>query len=235
MIRGRAMKTAIIFLLALASLNASATIRNGYERDVAYVDTEIILTKRALIDAVGGYRRTLTCKLAHLEALKVSYDYTARMLDQFRAIAPDIYNELDNLRDAKGRPVDVYVRFVNRREMPPGVMGWTNISQNEADPHAYQSPYGLHTVEVQIAIINSKSMFTSMFTLAHELGHVAYQVPNLNTYMEYYRTHYISESEGYGHNMTDLSGEASEVMERRFSAAYKAYMKTKRSSGKSFF
>jgi hypothetical protein len=120
-----------------------------------------------------------------MQAYIAYYELTEQLLAQFRSIAPDLYHEIDTIKDDEGRSTDVYVKFMPEEEMKVSVSGTTNIAQAEEDGNAYHSEYGAHTVSVRIAIGKK-----SLGLLAHELGHVKYQVPYLVSYVKYYNMHY---------------------------------------------
>jgi hypothetical protein len=82
--------------------------------------------------------------------------------------------------------------------------GTTNLDCLETDRDVYQSEYGPNTVSVKIA-----SLPRSILLLAHEFGHVKYQVLNLSTYMNFYSANYQNgtfNSSYIGHHSSDLSG-----------------------------
>ena len=96
--------------------------------------------------------------------------------------------------------------------MPIGVGGTTNVLQSANNQNTYCSEYGDHTVSVKIAIL-----YKSLRLLAHELGHVNYQVPNLAAYAKYYVKHYSdSDSKLKGHNSKDPSAQQVKLFEKRF-------------------
>ncbi len=144
------------------------------------------------------------------------HELTERLLSQFRMISPDIFNQIDTIKDAKGRLVDVYVRFLPMEKIDGSVAGRTNMPLEIGD--AYMSSYGLHTVSVQVVIGND-----ALSLHAHEFGHVMYQVPNIATYREFYRVQYIlrtADSEEIGHHNTDPSGQKAFEFQKRFRLKY---------------
>ncbi len=84
------------------------------------------------------------------------------------------------------------------------------MSQVKNDPDGYLSEYGDHTVSVKIWIVNN-----ALLVLAHELGHVKYQVPHLAHYFEFYKKNYfgiMNDSNHIGHNPSDPSGKSANNM-----------------------
>jgi len=153
----------------------------------------------------------LSDKLAHLENIQFHLNYTDEILTMFYQISPEIYNQVDNIKDEKGINVDVYVKVIY--SLGSGIDGKTNLNSWKDN---YYSEYGPNTVSVEIRL-NQKIMYT----LAHEFGHVLYQVPNLSSYMEYYKANYKEYERGYGHKRGDPSGEMAELIEKQFAKQYK--------------
>lgn len=125
-----------------------------------------------------------------------------------------MFAQIDTIEDRKGRRVDVYVRFIPRNRSLNGTIATTNLSQMEDDAHASVSEYGPHTVSIQIAVVKH-----SLAILAHELGHVSYQVPNLASYIQFFRRTYSDryiQAEYLGHKPNDPSGQKAVVFEKQF-------------------
>ena len=144
------------------------------------------------------------------------HDLTERLLFQFRMISPEIYNQIDSIKDAKERRVDVYVKFLPGEKMDGSVAGRTNIPMEGGD--AYTSSYGEHTVSVQVVIGND-----ALSLLAHEFGHVMYQVPNIAVYRVLFTKLYLhntTDSEETGHHNTDPSGQKAFEFQKMFRLKY---------------
>ncbi len=151
------------------------------------------------------------------------FELTNELLNQFRAISPDQYNEIDSITDRTGHKVDVFVKFVPEQEMYRGAAGTTNLAHSENDRNVYQSEYGRYTVSVKIA-----SVKRALLLLAHEFGHVKYQVPNLASYVEYYSTYYQNctfNSNYIGHYTNDRSGQKAVENENQFREQYLNFLK----------
>ena len=113
------------------------------------------------------------------------YDLTESLLVQFKTIAPELYAEIDTIRDRLGRPVNVYIKFVPVDGTDVKAEGTTYMNQSDYDKDAYHSEYGEFTVSVKVWIVPR-----ALLVLAHELGHVKYQVPHAASYFEFYKKHY---------------------------------------------
>ena len=108
----------------------------------------------------------------------------------------------------------MYVKFVPRSEIQAGTLATTNIDQLANDKHACYSTYGPHTVSVKIIIAKH-----SLIVLAHEFGHIRYQVPNLATYVDFFSRHYQNyhmKANYLGHKPNDPSGQRAIVFEKVF-------------------
>jgi len=120
--------------------------------------------------------------------------------------------------------VTVFVKFVPEKEMRYGAAATTNLAYHENDKTVYKSSYGPYTVSVKVA-----SVMKSLSLLAHEFGHVKYQVPNLSSYVEYHSANYQNntfDSNYIGHNSNDLSGQNALEFENIFHNQYVNFIKT---------
>lgn len=142
------------------------------------------------------------------------FDATDRLMSQFRRISPELYNQIDSLKDAQGRSVDVFVKIILKDHATIMAAGLTRMAAVEDDPDGCTSEYGRQTASVQIwAVANS------LIILAHEMGHVAYQVPNFAHYLSYYRSkyHHREIQDGcMGHEPDDYGGKMAQLFERKF-------------------
>lgn len=219
---------ALFTLLILSFHTASAEIKNGYEYDHSLSIESLNALYDFLLheDLSRSERNAVKASIRAIEASIIYYKVTENLLVQFRKIAPDLYKEIDTIVDKKGRPVDVYVRFVPRYETGTKAWGTTYINQSMDDKDTYVSEFGEHTVSVKVWTVNK-----ALLVLAHELGHVKYQVANLDSYLIYYRGNYclqrVFESDCLGHDPSDPSGQLALVFENRFRKAYFNYLKLK--------
>ena len=222
------MKTYALFctLYLITIFAASGKIRNGYARDIPGARESLTSIKLLLQrdKSLSTFQQiSMRDKIQNLNHFITYYELTERLLDQFQRISPDLYFEIDSLKDKKGRSIDVYVKFIHEKEMPAGVAGTTNVTQDKSDPDAYTSEYGIHTVSVHISVAKSSLQF-----LAHEFGHVKHQVPNLASYMVYYAKYYLENSyrrKSFGHNDNDPSGKQAQEYSKKFHDRYLAFLK----------
>jgi hypothetical protein len=202
---------------------APGAIRNGYI-DIESARKSLNGLRLAAIstpDLTPDQLRKLEGAIENLTDYITYYDLTEQLLAQFRAIGGDLYHEIDAIVDKNGKTTDVYIKFVPRGSGEVTRPGSTYLVHKEGDNTNY-SEYGAQTVSVKIWI-----MSTSLSILAHELGHVKYEVPNLASYSEYYKRNYRSSSqpEYIGHHPSDPSGRSAALFEEKFSKEYKAYLK----------
>ena len=219
-------KYIILFGLIFILHNAFGEIKNGYGNDIVKLNESLKNLKAIVSESdrlTVARRRQIESKIANIENSISYYKVTESLLNQFKMIAPDLYAEIDTITDSKGRPVNVYVKFVPINDTHLQAWGTTYINQSETDSVAYCSEYGEYAVSVKIWIVNK-----ALLVLSHELGHVKYQVPNLASYLEYYKEHYSPNIDRYdilGHKADDPSGKSAIQFERRFRKEYSNFLK----------
>lgn len=206
------MKTCVLFAMIWhLFINSFGKIINGYS-------PEISSAKASLKHLVAlPQTKNVTVRLRRIKAFILYYELTEQLLQQFKEIAPDLYHKIDTIRDFSGRSVDVYVRFVSATEMDPGAKAITNLNQATDDKHMYYSEYGHLTVAIKVLTLTN-----SLMILAHEFGHVCYQVPHLAEYLAFFKTNYSNhhmKAEYLGHKPNDPSGQIAIAFEASFRAA----------------
>lgn len=216
-----------ILLNILIVVSLHGKIRNGYEAGI-YSAREGLKNLNALLHLDSNLsireKKRIKENIARHKDFIMYHELTERLLLQFKMIAPDIYDEMDTIKDARGRSVDVYVKFVALESMRGSVAGSSNIPTGE-DRDAYNSKYGLHTASVRI--ITGKNALT---LLAHEFGHLQYQIPNIGDYHRFFTSTYLNNETEYeetGHHHMDPSGHRALKFERRFYSKYFDYLKIK--------
>ena len=219
-------KVCILFSILCIALNVFGEIKNGYESDLFSMQeslknlTRIVSEKKDLLPSA---RRTIESKIELLISSISYYELTENLLSQFKIIAPDLYNEIDTIEDRNGRAVNVFVKFIPTDATDVKAWGTTYMRRVPNDQDGHRSEYGEHTVSVKIWIVNN-----ALLVLAHELGHVKYQVPNLASYFEYHKKNYSStmnESNDIGHNPHDPSGKSATQYEKLFRREYAYFLK----------
>lgn len=201
-------------------------IRNGYTLEISSVSASLrALTKMLAEESTltHAQRRVMEKRIKELSEYILYYELTAQMLSQFKIIAPGLYNTIDSLRDTKGRPTDVYIRFIPESRARVQAWGVTNIATMNEDPDGYRSEFGDHTVSIKVWTVNR-----SLLVLAHEMGHVKYQVDHLASYFEYYKDTYpphTSDPNNIGHALGDPSGGSAIDFERVFKENFFRYWK----------
>ena len=118
--------------------------------------------------------------------------------------------------------MDVYIKFVPIDGTSVKAWGLTYMDQSSDDKDAYQSEYGKFTVSVKVWIVRR-----ALLVLAHELGHVKYQVPNLASYFEFYKKHYENTpaENSLGHDDDDPSGKWATQFGKTFQKKYGDFVK----------
>lgn len=213
-------------LLCLAiPLHSSAEIINGYLND-------LMLARKTInnLQCLMRDDQMSTAQKYNLESLYSSvqeryeeiiycYTKTGKMINALRQIHPELYHEIDEIRDHHGRVTDVYVRVMSPKCMQKNVLGTTNLNQVPGDPHTYRSEFGHGTVSVKV---RDCTRYATLKLLVHELAHVKYQVPNLARYSSYYQKIYTHGryKNGYGHASGDPSGATVHTELKRYFALY---------------
>jgi hypothetical protein len=198
-------------------------IKNGYEKNISGTKQSLTILRATLLDdenSTPRQRRKLQSTIATLVDHVTYYDLTEGLLIQFKAIAPELYAQIDTISDRLGRPVDVYIKFVPPDATSVKAWGLTYIDQSTDDKDAYQSEYGKFTVSVKVWIVQK-----ALLVLAHELGHVKYQVPNLAGYCEFYKNHYEQAKTSMGHDIDDPSGKWASEFGKSFQKKYTDFIK----------
>jgi hypothetical protein len=204
---------------------SKAEIKNGYAPRIEEMRNSLTALNTLLDEdnSLSVFQRSaMRTTITKLVDYISYFELTEELLRQFKNIAPEMYNEMSSLTDITGQSVTVFVKFVPESETMRGAAGTTNIACTEGNKNVYQSEYGPHTVSVKIA-----SVTKSLILLAHEFGHVKYQVEHLATYREFYSLHYQNDTfdaEYIGHNSNDLSGKSALKYEDRFRALYINYL-----------
>jgi hypothetical protein len=146
------------------------------------------------------------------------YEVTENLLKQFKVISPELYNEVDTIKDRNGEVTHVYIKFIPEDEASVPAWGVTRIAQAPGNANTYISEYGERSVSIKVWAVSQ-----ALLVLAHELGHVKYIVPNLAAYKNYHLENYrpcSTESNHVGHNAGDPSGKSAIHFEKRFKASY---------------
>ena len=200
-------------------------IKNGYEKNISGTKQSLTILRARLLEdesMTPAHRRKIQSTIATLVDHVAYYDLTEGLLSQFKTIAPELYAQIDTISDRLGRPVDVYVKFVPVDATSVKAWGLTYIDQSSDDKDAYQSEYGKFTVSVKVWIVRR-----ALLVLAHELGHVKYQVPNLASYLEFHKEHYTNmpARTSMGHDVDDPSGQWASQFGKTFQKKYVDFLK----------
>ena len=222
------MKPIVITLAIIAVVNCASfgKIKNGYGSEINSALTSLRILDELLAaqeKLTHTERRAAEKRIKEVSEYILYYELTEQLLLRFRTIAPEIYNTIDSLRDGKGRPTDVYIRFIPEKNARVQAWGITNIGRMTDDPHGYRSEFGEYTVSVKVWAVEK-----SLLVLAHELGHVKYQVGHLASYVEYYNTTYpraTTEPNYIGHAHGDQSGDSALAFEKKFRERHARYWK----------
>ena len=208
-------------LLILLFHSSYAEIRNGYAIGINTARTSLEVYNSLLVHDHGWTlqrKKAMLSKRMELVKYVAYHDLTESLLKQLKAIAPELYNEIDTIRDSNGKITDVYVKFIPEEDATVRAWGITGVANMPGDASTYLSEFGESSVSIKVCAVSQ-----ALLILAHELGHVKYIVPNLADYKEYYLLHYptcSAQSNHVGHDVDDQSGKSAVVFEKRFRTSY---------------
>src|SRR5688500_7673940 len=155
----------VVALLILFLNSLFAEIKNGYENRlfgfrISLERLEKILSEDELTPAE---RRKIKQNIRLLVDFMVYHEITDLLLKEFRAIAPHLYNEIDTLKDCKGRPIDVYVKFIPKSQAELQSAGMATFQQAPNDLNSCYSEFGEASISINIWIWNR-----ALHVLSHE-------------------------------------------------------------------
>jgi hypothetical protein len=221
------MKAIIVIIICIAiSSYAFAEIKNGYKQDV-YKAKQTLKNLKIVMDDVIDNEDLFTPVKTRYILVKVELNFllkffsiTNELINNLQIIHPDLFDEINYVQDHHGNETDVYIRVQPDEHMNKFHWGTTNLRQAEGDPHTYQSYYGPGSVAVNIRLCLKKM---SLKLLVHELGHVKYQVPNLASYLNYFKENYkfSTSKTASGHKYGDPSNQSVIAELQRFNNLYR--------------
>ncbi len=211
----------LLKILYTSSINDTRLALNDFKEVLAESRSRNNKTGEKL---TNNQKRKLKSEIDSLECFIRYYELSEKLLAQFRVISPELYNEIDSIKDKNGISTDVYIKFVSTELLSLGQNALTIMCQKGHSKSSCFSEYGKHTVSVIVA-----AGIKALWLLAHEFGHIMYQVPHLAEYNEYYIRSYMQKSfrsNFIGHNDKDMSGEIAINFGRRYFQDYKKYRKS---------
>lgn len=171
--------------------------------------------------------------LSELDEININLKRTDEVISDLKGADISLFNELNNLTDANGDKVDVYLKTINSFGEETGVYGDNSIASLSSNPNKPTSAYdqysnGRGTVLVRVNSRRYGSEDAVVLT-AHELGHVKYNVPHLASYIKFFKENYDPNVPGEkGHRSDDPSGKSVDRVLKEFMPLYKQYKKSKK-------
>ena len=223
------MKTSLL-LIALFIFSVGCLfgkIRNGYEAQLQRTKVSLQkLTSQLAEDNNLSFleRQKIKTEIKRLINIISCYELTLELIDQLRMVSPDVYNEIDSIKDRRGRLTDVFIKVITEEQTRIQLKGASFFAQASEDEDANLSEHGEYSVSVNIWIVHN-----ALQLLYHELGHVKYVVPNLASYSKFYKKYYHNYVIGVnsiGHHTYDQSGKFACAFERRFFKDKVNYLRT---------
>ncbi|MFO7259370.1 MAG: hypothetical protein DIU61_016850 [Bacteroidota bacterium] len=217
----------VLFCVALlsVSIHSHGKFRNGHESRLRHAQDSLPILRQQLATSKGlslYEKQRLKSRIAELKRVVIYHELTRDLLDRLKVISPGLYYEMNDLRDRRGRPTDIYVRLIPKQSSRVPFAAASILSNTGIDRDAPTSEHGTHSVAVDLWISER-----ALLMLSHELGHLSYIVPNLAHYSEFYRKHYRNSRNlsRIGHLSTDNSGQCARDFEKRYVTDYRTYAK----------
>jgi hypothetical protein len=216
----------ITTLLILTSSFCFGEIRNGYEKGIkdARKSLQSLYTLQLSVGLSSRERKMVESKIETVTNFISFHELTEYLINQFRIISPEIFSQVDTIKDGKGRTTDVYIKFIPQNEATVNAAGISCVAQSEFDDDLCVSEYGEGTISVKVWIFNR-----ALLALSHEFGHINYLTPNLAVYLNYYRNKYQKKPDApncFGHEVDDLSGRNANSFEKKFKKKLIEYTRT---------
>jgi hypothetical protein len=217
-------KCILLLSLCLAmATSVTADIRNGYAPDLPAARECLRALNRRLMENADmpdpERRRINAARKKHLEFI-ANYELTEALLRQMQMISPEMYYEMNQLKDRRGRVTDIYVRFIPEERASVLLSGVSYFHSSQKDEDASHSRFGEFSVSIDVWICE-----TALHLLAHEFGHAKYIVPNLADYRRYYAGIYKQSKIGssLGHHASDDSGKMAFAFAHQFQRDRRAF------------
>lgn len=203
-------------------------IRNGYTIVISEVNESLenlnCLLSAETVKGDNTKIKKLAKYISDLTEMKNRYlryyGKTTELINLMQEIDPELFLEINSIKDREGNLTDVYVKVVPLKGNYV-IRGRTIVDYNRNDNDVCLSEYGSQSLSVEIA-----DHPKVLFLLAHEFGHVRYIVPNLAEYEKYYHSSYDQanlQSPSVGHKHSDLSGISADITVRQFKQQYQLY------------
>lgn len=204
----------LLWLFAIEALHAR--LLNGYGGQIASNKQSLENLRMMLLgsDSLSpDQRRQLKSKIAALVDFISLYEITEEAIDQLRTVSPKIFLASDAVRDKRGRRTDIYVKLVHKERSRLPLEGANFLWQHANDKDLSVSEFGNRTASIEVWI-----NCNAVLLLSHELGHVIYIVPNLATYVDFYKSAYarVGDITYVGHKYQDPSGKSADNFMMQF-------------------
>ena len=202
-----------------------AEIRNGYEHEIIkgaqWIHNLNKITQEVLSTAQRvKLEKQLEVAYATERKLQENHAKTQELIEMLRMIDPELYHEINTIKDCEGNETDVYIKVVDN--LGPDLRGATNVDHSDDNPNVHSSEYGDYTVSVRLI---TTGPIRPIWILAHELGHVRYQVPHLAEYTAFYKKIYQDQHFAgvQGHHPNDPSYYSVQETSKAFKKSWKEY------------
>jgi len=217
------MRFAVLLLWLFALDDLHARILNGYGAHVVEHKQQLENLRLTLLgnnNLPSSQRKQLKAKIAALIDFIALHEITEEAIRQLKVVSPKIFQVSDRLRDKLGRPTDVYIKLVRRERSRLPLEGANFLWQHAYDKDLTVSEFGNQTATIEVWLGSN-----ALLLLSHELGHVTYIVPNLATYVDFYKHAYwgVADIHYVGHEHQDRSGKSANNFMKQYYADLREY------------
>src|SRR5687768_3751896 len=104
----------LIALCIFSSTHLLGRIKNGYEPQLQISRTSLQQLYLLLEDNDLSFKEKMKVKfeIENMVSYISHYELTEALIRQLKIVSPEIYTDVDNIKDKRGRPTDVYVRII---------------------------------------------------------------------------------------------------------------------------
>ena len=217
-------------------LTANADILNGFAQKKMLLENKIkhyqnLIQEASDIKQIKQLTKELKKMKKHHALVSRKFSETADLLTEVQEIDPELYQKVSGITNAEGTLTQVVVQYVSRvdDEYTMYVNGhykadaYTSVRSCRENENICESRFGTNTITITVGYGCDEKK-----ALGHEFAHVLYIVPNLSSYMDYWKR---SEDFCSGHHIDDPSFDFLEKTEEDFFQKHHKFMKSINKNG----
>jgi RHS repeat-associated protein len=170
-------------------------------------------------------------------------DRLDKVIAAYKKVDETGFNKMDNLKNAGGENVDIYLDMDYGFAFSDGYVGGTEFNyEKDADGRRViagtsqsgdkwmrpaSNQFGLNTIHIRLDASVGLNPFVGGETVAHEFGHAEYQAVFTMTYYKYVKINYNQVILHGGHGAGDPTGDAAKAAETAFRNKLKKYRRNR--------